>query len=306
MFAIRVAALGLIVCVFVIAGVLAAVGAPIPLAIFIAFLLVGLAAMLVERRLGRDAPVLGITFLSIGGLVGIAAMVQAVPQVNGWIIGLGTLAVEIGILIGLVKLYRVLAAGATVALRRRLAERRGWRYVPQAEVPVPGPRSAPRLQGVPNDARSTTGRDVVYATANGFNVTVFDRVRPNEKNARPQTVCLVHLPMAMPYLSSSFGSVLDAPNVPPNNPVLNQFMPDPAQLTDNESFARTLMTPQFRTEARRLPSEFWIENAYLCMVLSAGARSGAKASEVEQSIDATTSLAARLPWQAIAPFGVRV
>jgi hypothetical protein len=106
MFAIRVAALGLIVCVFVIAGVLAAVGAPIPLAIFIAFLLVGLAAMLVERRLGRDAPVLGITFLSIGGLVGIAAMVQAVPQVNGWIIGLGTLAVEIGILIGLVKLYR--------------------------------------------------------------------------------------------------------------------------------------------------------------------------------------------------------
>ena len=320
MFAIRLIVLGLLFCTFIVSAALITIGIPTGAAIFFALLIVGIGAMVVERRLGREAPVLGITFLSLGAIAGIVGMVHAVPQVNGWIIGLGTLALEIGGLIGLIKLYRVLNNQAGTQLRRRMAARRSWHYAPDAEVPVPGPHVAPYLKGVPNDARTTTGRDIVYATSNGFNVTVFDRVRPNEKNARVQTVWLVHLPMALPFVSSGFARYLEKPNDPHGmnlaNVPLDQLGPagqmmaaavaqtsDPATYTSNEQFARALMTPQVRADVARLPGQFVIENAFLCLVDNSEGRTGAKAAQVEHYVDSLTGFASRLPWQAVSGYG---
>src|SRR5262249_43608478 len=152
--------------------------------------------------LGRQAPAIGITFMALSGLSGIVAVVKALPQVNHWITGLGTLALEIAALYGVIKLYKRLLGQAGSVFRRRLATRRGWRYEPAATVPVPGPRSAPRFRSVRNDATSTSGRDVLYASANGLNVTVFDRAGVRDRKA--QTVWLVHLPVALPFVLSSF------------------------------------------------------------------------------------------------------
>ena len=284
----KVIVTGLILVILLIAAGLGSLGAPIPLALYIAFLVVGVGAMAVERRLERDAPVVGITFLSIGGLFGVYSMTQAIPQVNGWVIGPATLVAQIAAVIGLVKLYRVLAAGTTVAGRRRLAGRRGWQFANEIAVPVPGPRSAPRFTAVPTDAVTTTGRDVISAVVNGFTVTMFDRARPNDTNARVQSVWLVHLPMALPYLDFSATADVAA-----------------SGWTDNAAFASTLMTPALRSEVARVTKVCWIENAYLCAVDNGGGRRGVDATEVERVIDALTSFAGRLPWAQLTPYGSR-
>jgi hypothetical protein len=285
----------------------------------------------IERRMGRDAPVLGITFLSLSGIAGIVSTVHAIPQVNGWIIGLATLALEIGALIGIVKLYRRLLGKAGSVFRRRLATRRGWRYEPEATVPVPGPRSAPRFRSVPNGATSTTGKDVVYATANGLNVTVFDRSRAGER--KMQTVWLVHLPMSLPFVLSSYLRYLQVEDgtlpAPANNllAVLDSTgtsgsgygaeidralqmpaiqMGRPGDHTDNPDFGRVLLNPDVRRAATaELPLRWWTEGTYLCATKDGDEPRGAKGDQVEEYVDRLTWFAAHFPWPAMAPYATR-
>jgi hypothetical protein len=328
-FATRLIILGLIAATFVVAGVLIGIGIPVYLAITLAFLIVGVVTLAVERRMGREAPAFGIAFMVLSGIFGMFAVHKALPQVNGWIVFLGMLVLEIGALIGVIKLYKRLRGQAGSVFRRRLAARRTWRYEPEATVPVPGPRSAPRFRGVPNDATSTTGRDVVYATANGLNVTVFDRAGARDRKA--QTVWLVQLPAALPYVLSSFVHYLrleeGTPRPTPDNPILAALDPtgtspsgygaevdralglptvqlgDPGPHTDHPDFARTLLTPDVRRIAgmQDFPKRWWIEGWYLCTT----ADDGAKPADVEDWVDRLTGFASRFPWPALAPYATQ-
>jgi hypothetical protein len=245
--------------------------------------------------------------INLGNRFAILGLFVCVVLVSGVFLGIGlpipvavslafAVVVEVGAIVGIIKLYRLINVRATVALRRRLAQRRGWRYVAQAEVSVPGPVSTKVIKGVPNNASSTTGRDVVYATVNGFNVTMFDRVRPNEPNV--QSVWLVQLPMALPYLRLPLDKRLEA--------VLGFAKLLPPDTADaDENFARALLTPQVSYEFIQLVGVSWIENWYLCVVKETG-RTGSKAAEVERRIDGYTALVAKLPWPALAPFARQV
>src|SRR5256886_7903088 len=142
--AIRLAVLGLLAATFAVAAGLIGIGIPIPLAITLALLLVGIGTLVLERRLGREAPVLGISFMVLSGFFGIYAVHRALPQVNGWVVGLGTLALEIAALYGIFKLYRRLLGQAGTVFRRRLAARPTRRYAPEAPRPGPRPRTAAR------------------------------------------------------------------------------------------------------------------------------------------------------------------
>jgi hypothetical protein len=272
---VRLIVLGLVFGTLLLAGGLVGLGLAVPLAVALALLLVGGAALAIERRLGRQAPAFGVTFLSLSGIAGIVAAVHALPQVNGWVVGLGTLALEIAALIGVVKLYRRLLGQAGSVFRRRLAARRSWRYEPEATVPVPGPRTAPRLKSVPNAATSTTGRDVLHASANGLAVTVFDRT--GARGRQVQTVWLVHLPMPLPSVEGEH--------------------------TDSPDFARALMTSDVRrvTGTRGFPMRWWIEGRYLCCT----ADDGARPPQVEEYVDRLTGLASRFPWPDLAPYALR-
>jgi hypothetical protein len=273
--ALRLVVLGLLFGTFLVAAALVGIGLPVPLAIALALLLIGGATLAIERRLGRQAPAVGITFLALSGIAGIAATVHALPRVNGWVVGLGTLALEIATLIGVIKLYRRLLGQAGSVFRRRLAARRSWRYEPEATVPVPGPGTAPRLRSVPNTATSTTGRDVLHASANGLAVTMFDRAGARDRRA--QTVWLVHLPMALPAVDG--------------------------QQADSADLAPVLLTPEVRRVAASpgFPTRWWIEGAYLC----ATADNGAKPPQVEEYVDRLTGFASRFPWPALRPYALR-
>ncbi|WP_198170518.1 hypothetical protein [Actinoplanes awajinensis] len=292
-----------------LATALASTGLPVPAAATLALVIVGAVALAVERKTGRDSPVLGVTFLSFGAIAGIAAMVQAVPQVNGWIIGIGTLIVEIALLIGVMKGYRKLAGQAGSLLRQRLAQQKGWTYAHEAEVPVPGPRTAPRLVAVPNDATSTTGQEVVYGAVNGLNFIVFDRRRPNDRTGHPQTVWLIQLPVALPYLISSYLPYLQqeegAGEAEPTAALLGQILGLPAvrpgqpqDHTDHSGFGRVLLTPEVRqaTTAPDFPRRWWIEGTYLCAT-SDGETANPKL--VAMWVDMLTSFAARFPWPSL-------
>jgi hypothetical protein len=297
--AVRFLVLVLLVCTVVVAAALTALGLPVPLALTLGLLVVGGVTLAIERRLGRERPVVGITFLALSGIAGIVATVHALPQTNGWIVGLGTLALEIAALFGVIKLYRRLLGQAGSVFRRRLAAHRSWRYEPEATVPVPGPRTAPRLRGVPNTATSTTGRDVLHASANGLAVTVFDRAGARDRKA--QTVWLVHLPAALPVVLSSFVRYAQveegALGLPPIQP------DQPGAHTDHPDFARTLVTPEVRRVAasQGFPMRWWIEGAYLC----ATADDGAKPPQVEEYVDRLTGFASRFPWPALSPYALR-
>src|SRR5256714_10893034 len=307
----RLVILGLLFGVFAVAGVLIGIGIPVYLAITLAFLIVGVVTLVVERRMERAAPAFGIAFMVLSGLFGIFAVHKALPQVNGWITGLGTLALEIAALYGVIKLYQRLLGQAGSVFRRRLGARRSWRYEPEATVPVPGPRSAPRFRSVPNDATSTTGRDVLYATANGLNVTAFDRAGARDRKA--QTVWLVQLPAALPYLLSSFLRYLQLEDGTPDSPfgaVLDRALGlppiepgQPGPHTDHPDFARTLLTPDVRRIAglQDFPKRWWIEGWYLC----ATADDGAKPPQVEEWVDRLTGFASRFPWPALTPYAMR-
>jgi hypothetical protein len=304
----RIVVLLLFTLTMVVAWGLVSLGLPVPAAASLGLVIVGVVALAVERAAASDSPVYGVTFLSLGGLAGIAAMVHAVPQVNGWIIGIGTLIVEIALLVVIFKGYRKLAGQAVSLLRRRLAERKSWTYTREAVVPVAGPRTAARLVGVPDDATSITGQEVVHAQANGLDFMVFDRPRPEGRNGHPQTVWLVRLPVALPYLLSSYLDYLQQeegtggdPSVHLRNRLLGlpAVVPgQPQDHTDNPGFGRLLFTPEVRQAATApdFPRRWWIEGAYLCAT-SDGATAEPKL--VETWVEMLTGLAARFPWPAL-------
>jgi hypothetical protein len=301
---------------FALSAAVHTVGVPTGLAIALGFLITGYAAMTVEQRLGRYPSMYGLPFMILGGLVGVVAATMAVPQVSGWIVGPAALLAEIAALFGLIKLYRVLVARGRIVGRRRLAHRRGWHYAPTAEVPVPGPRSAPQLLGVPNDAVATTGRDVIYADVDGFRVIMFDRVQAHERNAQVQSVWLVPLPLALPYLDFSalgYASAEDRAQVlHPDKPAVAAGLAvalqqvrgaeAPDAFTEDQAFARTLMAPPLRNTAIKVEKAFWLENAFLCAVDRSEERTGVAAREVERIIDALATFAAGIPWSQLAPY----
>src|SRR3954451_10876250 len=205
----RIYVVGLFLMSIFLGSVLAAVGVPPAAAFPIGFVLAGAGATFMERRTNRPVPILGPVLIGMGFLFGIGGVVDALPQINGWVVGLSTLALEIVATIGAIRLYRRVGRRAATAQRRRLAERHGWRFEEQAAVPVPGPVSAAQFVGVPNEAASTTGYDVLYLDADGYPVTVFDRLRPQERDPRRRTVWMVQLPVSLPVVLSSFAGYLD-------------------------------------------------------------------------------------------------
>src|SRR5436190_2345123 len=231
-------------------------GLPIPLAVTLALLTVAIGVGAVERRLAREAPVLGITMLSLSALCGMVAAIEAVPQVEAWIVGTVTVLVELGLIIGAFLLYRRTLTAAGVMARRRMARRRGWRYEPEATVPVPA--SVPRLRNVPLGATAATGRDVVHPTANGLPVTVFDR--SDARGREKQTVWLLHLPPAPPDALAAFARGL------------------PVQAA-----------------AWRLPRGAWVDGPFLCLARGGGGR-GAKATVVEGYVERLSRFAAAFSW----------
>ena len=102
----RLIALGLTACTIVVTLVLTSLGLPVPAATALGLLLAGLMATALERRLHHPAPVFGLALLAMSALFGIATMVQALPRVNGVLVGLSTLALELAALVGVVRLYR--------------------------------------------------------------------------------------------------------------------------------------------------------------------------------------------------------
>jgi hypothetical protein len=257
-FSTRLAALGLLIATLIVGAGLAAAGLPIPLAATLAMLTVAIGVGAVERRMAREAPVLGITMLSLSALSGMVAAIEALPRINPWIVGVATVLVELGLIIGALMLYKRTLTAASVLARRRLAARRGWRYEPEATVPVPGPASVPRLKSVPNGATATIGRDVVHATASGLPVTVFDRSDP--RGRQTQTVWLVHLPPAPPDALAAFAQGL-----------------------------------QTQAAAWRLPPGVWLDGGFLCLGRVNGAR-GAKVTLVEGYVDSLSRFVAAFSW----------
>jgi hypothetical protein len=86
-FSVRLAAFGLIIATVVIAAGLAELGLPVPFAVTLALLVVAICVGALERRLAREAPVVGSTILSLSGLSGMAAAIEALPQFDPWIVG---------------------------------------------------------------------------------------------------------------------------------------------------------------------------------------------------------------------------
>jgi hypothetical protein len=302
----RFGALVILLGTALIAWPMHAAGLPIGAAVIIALVVLGTIFFLVEA--GNGGPVGALTCYTFAGIGGIVAMVKTFPEVNSWVVGLGTLAVEVGAVVGLWYLAKVIGGKGGKSLRERVAAGRGWKYISRADVPVPGPMSVGYLQGVPNNAPSTTGTDVVYANANGLNVTVFDRMRPNEKNAKVQTVWLVHLPLSLPFLSSGYASFLKGETpfgvfdgfVSPGEHPLAQQGNNPAAWTADEHYARALLTPPALADTDALSFPYWIENNYLCAAENTGKRTGSAARVVEHRVDALTAFAARLPWPQLA------
>jgi hypothetical protein len=157
---------------------------------------------------------------------------------------------------------------------------------------------------------------------------VFDRA--GARDTKAQTVFLVHLPMALPFVLSSFVRYLQLEEgaVPaPHNPVLAVLNTDgrsasgygaeidralglppielgqPGPHTDHPDFARTLLTPDVRrvVATEGFPMRWWIEGAFLCTT----ADDGAKPQHVEEWIDLLSGLAVRFPWPALAPYAYR-
>src|SRR4051794_24790809 len=152
----RIYVVGLFLMSIFLGSVLAAVGVPPAAAFPIGFVLAGAGATFMERRTNRPVPILGPVLIGMGFLFGIGGVVDALPQINGWVVGLSTLALEIVATIGAIRLYRRVGRRAATAQRRRLAERHGWRVGEQAGGPPPGPGAAAPVGGGPDGGAAAT------------------------------------------------------------------------------------------------------------------------------------------------------
>jgi hypothetical protein len=206
----RLVAILLLVGAIAVGAVLTATGIPAGVAIPIGFIVIGIAGLVLARWLGLAGFAGGLTGVTIGLLTLIPAIAKA-TGLNGWIVfAVMVVVLAAGIYAGVRAIGRLrTVAGASA--RRTFAESRGWRYLPEATVPVPGPHSAPLFKSVPNDAVETSGTDVVFAVIEGHKAAVFDRVRPGARASEGrQTVWLVRLPSRLPFVSAQvLGGSLD-------------------------------------------------------------------------------------------------
>jgi hypothetical protein len=170
---------------------------------------------------------------------------------------------------------------------------------------------------VPNLAGMTTGDAALSGTVHGLPVTVYDRARRRPRLGDPvQTVWTVHLPVALPYLSSTYFTYLrladhaagadragragqrpaDPGGADLEGVLLGMLAPqvgdDPRRHTADPDFARTLATPQIRSAATANGTpRFWIEGRYLYAV-----EERPKAPAIGAYAERLALIAGRLPW----------
>jgi len=266
-----------------VGGVVLKLGIPAGAAFSLAFLIVGGGLLTLQFVTNRGNPVFGCAILALGACMGggWTAMELTDAGLPEWASLVAVVLLGVGLLAGLGLVAGRGGAARVGNERRKLAERRGWQYAAEGNVPVPGPRSAAIFAATNGTAAAT---HVVTATVNGVPVTMGDLARPAAKGTRVQSVWLVSLPSAVPYTVLATFQTADRrhASVPP---------------TDDPRFAGLLLTPRVREAASALKRTVWAENAYLCAHWDGGARTGVSATAAEQSIDKLTALAAQLPWE---------
>jgi hypothetical protein len=320
-----------IVRVSVILGVLASfgfgfllwkAGLPGPVAAIVAPMIVAVLAisvgLAVDTRLVRT----GYGFFVVTGVVVLSVAIKVLDEVNWAVVSVTVLAAEGALLAAWHALYVRLPARRPTRRRKRLAAETSWQYLPQAPVPVGGPRTARWLLGVRNNVTATTGADAVHGTANGLPVMVFDRWRRPPRIPDPvQTGWVVSLPMTLPFFAPSYFYYVAAsqrdPNAPPTigdvfdnlfgargrsdpTPLLAGTGPvvpgDLAEHTSDPDVARLIAASPVRSamNALRLPASWWVEGR--CLYATA---SGVTTNTERGYAENLTALAAAFPWQAL-------
>lgn len=236
-------------------------------------LLIAVAGLLVDQRFIPAAQI----YL---GLVGLIVLIAANHVFEGhYIVVTGAaLAAEAAVVALGIGVYRRLPAPRRLGGRRRLAARRGWRFMPEATVPVGGPETAARLIGVPARASVAMGEGTVTAVAHGLTCVAFDRARRRPRLAdEVHTVWTVFLPAPLPYVTgvdvhrARHGDVRpDARPVPPVAYAL-AGVPSPPN------------------------GAWWAEGAHLYWMHDSPARPQLVADRIEQ----LARYAAQIPWQHI-------
>lgn len=260
-------------------------GLTLGLALTLGFLVIAVvisaAGFLIDQRLIRAGQV----FL---GLVGVIVLIAANHLVEGhYIVVTGaTLAIEAAIVALGIAVYRRIPAPRRFGARRKLAQKRGWRYLPEVAVPVGGPGTATRLIGVGSQTNATTGEGTVTATANGMTCVVFDRARRRPRlTDQVQTAWTVFLPAPLPYVTADDIDRLrrNAASERPMHPVTQVLGQIP------------MRSPHSATDQLLPVSDWWVEGGYLYAVQESPARP----QLVEAYIDQLTRFAAQIPWHQI-------
>ncbi|GIJ46449.1 hypothetical protein Val02_33350 [Virgisporangium aliadipatigenens] len=271
----RICAVGGVIGSIALAVLLHVAGLPGPLSAIIGPFLVGLGVIAVGVFIDPRVVRAGQVFIGVSFLVVLLVVIKVFPY-NGFLEAGVVLAIE-GIIVAVFrKVWVKLPMPRKVGARQKLARRNGWAFVPEATVPVGGPQTVTRLFGVPTGAAHTTGHAVVSGSANAMTFTVYDRLRrPPRMTDRIQTVWVVHLPMALPFVSSR----------------------DIVQGSGDEA-TRAIATPQLvhALQAGALP-EFWIEGPFLYST-----QLGLPPGAIGPRVDALTRTAVALPWPALQRF----
>jgi hypothetical protein len=190
-------------------------------------------------------------FGSLAALFIVAVVGHNFGALFGWLM----LALEIALVIWIFKIKRRLNRIAIADRRQQLAENRGWRFAHTADLSIPGPFTAGRLQAVPNDAVTTTGTNVVWIQVGRFALVVFDQVRAGDPIAWPQTVWLLR--------DSRFGSA-------------------------NSLDERVIAIPGGAA------LHWWLEAGVLCAVVNSASYRAASAEQVEAGVGILVRLADQL------------
>jgi hypothetical protein len=323
----RLVALGMFVLTLLLAGLLASLRLPIPAAAVLGFLVVGAAAVFLGLLLGKSLMIVGITFVSLGAAMSSWPLVKALPGVPPWILVIGVLAAEIALVVFAVRGYRRALEAREAAARRKLAAAHGWSYRPEAPLVVPGPITAGRLKSTPPDATQTTGTGVLQGVEADFPVLVFDRTRPGDpRREGVQTVWLVRLPVALPYIDAGLvpallregadpadrerrrvDSQFPAPGVD-MNALLTQVTGKsfeehpPEHYTSDLAAARALLAPggEVSGAAGNLPERWWIEGEFLVASNRGIAPRGATNTDIEVVLGQLLNFTTQINWAAFA------
>ncbi|MEV6924309.1 hypothetical protein AB0M46_07360 [Dactylosporangium sp. NPDC051485] len=270
-------------------GPVAAIIAPM----LVAALLIGL-GFAVDHRLVK----VGYAFLVVTGIVVLSVAIKLLDQFNWAVVAVAVLAVEGAVLAAWQAMYVRLPARRPAAGRRRMAAKAAWQYAAQVSVPVAGPRTAARLLGVPGNATTTTGADAVHGTVDALPVLVFDRWRRTPRIADPvQTVWVVRLPMALPFLASTYFRPATSLDGTLDAMFGAQAAGAPQEHAADPDAARIIAESPVRAAASelRLPRSWWVEGECLYAVGAPGA-----GPDVERTYAQNlAALAAAFPWQAL-------